>query len=352
MTPYVPSSFNSSRDNCNDPPVKCINQEEVIFSLTERLRERDNEIRHLRQQKNELENQLTLRGNPIKLDAAYEDLLAHLKRREEEYRSDSKKESDIHRELEVENSRLKDEVNSSRKLLDEQEQSLSIIEKETNDDLDLMRGRLNDVMGDNEEKNRQVMMLKNMVEGLSIESDQFSKRRNEDNSLLSRLGERIETYRRDQHEGEVANEELQTKMDTMLVVLKEKEVEILEMERYRNVREAELSDEIERMRRCHNDFVDSQRVALTDREEEIHLLYRQCEKYEDIIDGAEYVTHGQRADLEEKKREVEELSMAIEKVQNTGLFGQLDNMCSTTSSFVRKTLSDSVQLSQSKSRSK
>mmetsp|Transcript_5376 Transcript_5376/g.11817 ORF Transcript_5376/g.11817 Transcript_5376/m.11817 type:complete len:352 (+) Transcript_5376:148-1203(+) len=351
MAPYVPSSFDSSRDNCSDPPsVKCMNQEEVIFSLTERLRERDNEIRHLRQQKNELQNQLILRGNPIKLDAAYEDLLAHLKRREEEFRSDSKKQSDLQRELEVENRRLKDKVNSSRKLLDEQEQSLSIMEKEANDDLDLMRGRLKAVMAENEEKNQQVMMLENMVEGLSIESDEFKKLKNEDNSLLTRLGERIETYRRDQREVEVANKELRTKMDTMLVALKEREVEILEMERYSNVREAELIDEIERMRRCHNDFVDSQRVALTDREEEIHLLYRQCEKYEDIIDGAEYVTHGQRADLEEKKREIEQLSMAIEKAQNAGLFGQLDKMCSTTSTFVRKTLSDSVQLSHSKSR--
>jgi len=63
------------------------------------------------------------------------------------------------------------------------------------------------------------------------------------------------------------------------------------------------------MHRRHNAFVDSQGIALEDREEEIHLLYRKCEKYEDIIDEAEYVTYEQSADLRAKKREIEELAM-------------------------------------------
>ena len=67
---------------------------------------------------------------------------------------------------------------------------------------------------------------------------------------------------------------------------------------------------LERMPRRHNAFVDSQGITSEDREEEIHLLYRQCEKYEDIINEAEYVTYEQRADLKVKKREIEEeLSM-------------------------------------------
>ena len=79
---------------------------------------------------------------------------------------------------------------------------------------------------------------------------------------------------------------------------------------------------------------------MKDREEEIHLLYRQCEQYEDIIDEAEYATYEQRADLRAKKREIEELSMAIEKVQNAGLFGQLDQMCSSKTVFVGPSLLD------------
>mmetsp|Transcript_41850 Transcript_41850/g.76499 ORF Transcript_41850/g.76499 Transcript_41850/m.76499 type:complete len:339 (-) Transcript_41850:70-1086(-) len=335
MAPYAPSF-----DSYTTPPRNC-NQEEVIFSLTERLRERESEIRQLRQDRSELENQLILRGNPVKkLDAAYEDLLAHVKQREEEFRLESQKQEERERGLERENRKLKDKVHSSRKLLDEQEKNLSLIEKETDDDLEMMRERLHVVMGENEEKNQQIMMLEDMVDSLTIEAEQFNKRGNEDQSLLARLGERVESYRHDQDELQAANEELQNRVEGQRYLLKEKEDEIVEMERFRHQREDELTNEIEDMRRRHNDFVDSQAIALEDREEEIHLLYRQCEKYEDIIDEAEYVTYEQRADLKAKKGEIEELSMAIEKVQNAGLFGQLDKMFSSNSVCVPNSLPD------------
>mmetsp|Transcript_7444 Transcript_7444/g.16256 ORF Transcript_7444/g.16256 Transcript_7444/m.16256 type:complete len:339 (-) Transcript_7444:15-1031(-) len=326
MAPYAPSfdSYNTSSGNCN--------QEEVIFSLTERLREREAEIRHIRQEKSELENQLLCRAKPKQRDAAYEDLLSHLKRREKEFRSDSKKQEETQRDLERENRRLNDKVLASRKLLDDREKKLSLIERENDGDLERMRERLHVIMDENEEKNRRIMILEDMVDGLTIEAGQHKKRESEDQSLLTRLGERVESYRHGLQELERANEDLQNRVDTQRHLLKEKETKILEMERYRNQREDELNDDIDRMRRIHNDFVDSQRVVLEDREEEIHLLHRQCEKYEGIIDKAEYVTYEQRADLKAKKREIEGLSMAIEKVQNSGLFGQLDTICTSSKS--------------------
>ena len=106
------------------------------------------------------------------------------------------------------------------------------------------------------------------------------------------------------------------------------------MERFRDQREEELTEDLEAMRVRMHEIVDYGRIAIAEREEEIHLLYRQCETYEDIIDEADYITYEQRADLRAKKREIEELSRAIE-IRNqhsqsnneSGWLMQLDQMC-------------------------
>lgn len=329
MAPYYGSPFDNF--GASPPPGKVNGQEEVIFSLTERLRESESEIRHLRQEKSELENQLILRGNPIQLDVAYEELLAHLKQRELDFRSEAKTQEERQQELERENRRLKDKVHASRKRLDEQEKNISIIERETDGDLEMMQQRLHVVMGESQEKDRQIALLEDVAENLTEEVGRAKEKEEEDVQLSARLGERIESYRRGQEELSAANEELQRRVQTQHVLLTEKEDEIIEMEKFRDQRENELIDDLERMRRRYSEIVQAQRYALEEREEEIHLLYRQCDKYEDIIDEAEYITHEQRADLRTKKKEIEELSMAIERAQNSGLFGKLDKMCSTNS---------------------
>ena len=72
-------------------------------------------------------------------------------------------------------------------------------------------------------------MLKDMVDGPTIEAGQFKKRENEDKSLLARLGERVESYRHDQHELQAAIEELRNRVENQPYLLKGKENEILEM---------------------------------------------------------------------------------------------------------------------------
>lgn len=330
MAPYHTSSFESYANPSS--AGKITNQEDVIFSLTERLRESESEIRHLSHDKSELENQLILRGNPIKLDVAYEELLAHLKERDQEFRSESKKQEERQRDLERENRKLKDKVHASRKMLDEQEHNLSLVERETDDELNRMRQRLDAVMAEDKEKDRRIIMLEDMVEGLTIDAEEKQKEEIEDKELLARLGERVENYRHKQGELERMNEELQIRVETQRHLLKEKEDELMHMERFRVQREDELNDDLDRMRLRMNEMVDSQRAvvrALDDREEEIQLLYQQMDRYEDIIDEAEYVTHEQRSVLHDNKREIKELSMAIDRVQNGGLLGQLDNMCSS-----------------------
>lgn len=92
-------------------------------------------------------------------------------------------------------------------------------------------------------------------------------------------------------------------------------------------REDDLTDDIDRMSHNLRGIIQSQREALNDKDEEIRLLYQMTLAHEGIIDEAEYVTHTQRTTIKAKQKEVEDLSVAIERVQNKGLFSVLDNMC-------------------------
>ena len=371
------------------PPVvathHCIDdsQEEVIFSLTERLREREDEVRHLRQENADLEDQLRLRGNPIQLDSAYEDLLAHLKQREEDFKLELAKQEDRHRELERDNRRLKDKVHASRKLveeqdqtisvveretenelhmlrqqidtlntnnaalhdleqenrklkdkvlasrklLEEQEQTISLVERETGEELKMMQQELDGAMRNSNEKNRHIVRLEDMVQQLSIEADQHKEEEVEDKSLLARLGDRVETYRRDQEDLKRENNELQRRVETNHLLLKEKEDELLLLEHSHDHREDELNDDLERMNRRMNEVINSQRMVLDDKEEEIQLLYRQIDRYTNVVDEADYVTQEQRSALRANEKEIKELTTAIDRVNNAGLLSQLDKMC-------------------------
>jgi len=159
-----------SFDSYTTPPIgnNC-NKEDVIFSLTERLRARDSEIRQLKHENSELENQLNLRGNPIQLDVAYEELLSHLKSREADFRLETKKQEERQRDVERENRKLKDKIHASRKKMDELDRNSSMIRKETHQDVDELRQRLHISMGENQEKTRQIEDLEDMVDGLTAE---------------------------------------------------------------------------------------------------------------------------------------------------------------------------------------
>merc|ERR1719253_704942 len=119
----------------------------------------------------------------------------------------------------------------------------------------------------------------------------------------------------------------------MLLYIEREEEMLLYIERVRDERDHDHNDGIDRMRHQLNEMIESQQLALEDRDAEIQLLYRQMEKYEKIIDEAEHVTHEQRSALSANKKEISELSMAIEQVQNGGILGKLDTMCSSGSLF-------------------
>jgi hypothetical protein len=319
MVPYHPS-FD---DGVYDAQPK---REEVVLSLTERMRECESEVRLLRQQNWELQNQLRLRGNPINLDVAYEDLLAHLKEREANLNSESMKHAERQRNLEKEIRKLKDKAQASRKLLDDQERHISLMEKEREDRLKLissikkeadselskMQRQVDAVMNDNNEKHLQIVEL-------LIEADHGKQREIEDREMLAHLVDRIDIYAHDRDNLERINEDLQSRLEMQRNLLHEKEDEILHVERSQDERENMLSDDLNRMSDELNEIIEAQQKKLQDQEEMIHLLYQQTDRYQAIIDEADHVTHEQR-------NAIESLSTEIERVQNSSFLSQLDKM--------------------------
>jgi hypothetical protein len=57
------------------------------------------------------------------------------------------------------------------------------------------------------------------------------------------------------------------------------------------------------------------------------MLKRYIEKYEDILDEAEHVSHEQRRGLRAREDRISELSMAIEKRENADFLSQFDKLC-------------------------
>lgn len=338
--PYHPSF----EDGIYDAQPK---HEEVALSLTERLRERESEVRLLRQENWDLQNQLRLRGNPINLDVAYEDLLAHLKEREANFHSESTEHAERQRNLEKEIRKLKDKSHASRKLLDDQEMQISLMEKEgedqhkhissikkeANNELSKMQKQLDAVVNDNNEKHLRIVEL-------LIEADHGKQREIEDQEMLARLADRIDNHAHDRDNLERINEDLQRRLEVQRHLLREKEDEILHVERSRDERENMLSDDLNRMSNGMNEIIETQQKNLQDQEEIIHLLYQKVDRYQAIIDDADYVT-------QEQRNAIESLSTEIERVQNSGFLSQLDKMlwCGSKSidNSTRKLLLDSAR---------
>lgn len=354
MAPYNPSfdgsnssRLRSERRNVDDAQSK---HEEVLFSLTERLRKSEAEVGLLRQENSELQSQLRLRGNPIKLDVAYDDLLTHLNQREASFNAESKTRAEQQRNLETEIRKLKDQAHLSRKLLDDQEKHISLMEKEafdqlkhvsskqkeTKSELTKLQQQLDSTLHDNDEKHLEIIELKIEVQNLLDEIEHGKQREMEDREMLARLVERVDSHVRDQDELERMNEELQSRIEMQRHFLHEKENEFADVERTRDERENLLSDDLDRMNHRLNEILKTQHKIMQEKEEKIHLLYQQIDRYESILDEADYVTHEQRSALLENKREIELLSTAIDKVQNSGFLSQLEKImaCGKNSDYI------------------
>ena len=201
----------------------------------------------------------------------------------------------------------------------ERERHVSSIKREADGGLRDMRKQLDAAMNENKEMHLQISEL-------HAESVQGKQREMEDGEKLARLIERIDNHIRDQDDLERINEDLLSRLEMQRRVLCEKEDEITYVERTHNERENILNDDLDRMRNRLNEIAEIQEKTLHDHEDMIRLLYKQIDRYQVIIDEADYVTHEQRSALLAKNKEIKSLSTAIERVENTGLLSQLDNL--------------------------
>ena len=188
-------------------------------------------------------------------------------------------------------------------------------------------------MNDNNEKHLRIVEL-------LIEADHGKQREIEDQEMLARLADRIDNHAHDRDNLELINEDLQRRLEIQRHLLREKEDEILHVERSRDERENILSDDLNRMSNGMNDIIETQQKNLQDQEEIIHFLYQKIDRYQAIIDDADYVT-------QEQRNEIKSLSTEIERVQNSGFLSQLDKMlwCGSKSidNSTRKSLLDSAR---------
>jgi chromosome segregation ATPase len=309
--------------------------EEVIFSLTERLRLSEDEVRLLQQENFELKNQIRLGGSPVsvKLDAAYDELSAHLMQREASFHMESMKLMEQQRNLENEVQKLKDKAHLSRKLLDDQEKHISFMEKEelsrqkaVKSEGKMMQEQLDFALQEIDE-------LKNEIQNLLDDIDHGKQREDEDREIIANLIERLGDHAINQDELEQMNEELQSRLETQRHLLREMDDELLHVERTSEEREKVFIDDIDRLNHRLNEIIRTDQEIMQENEEEMRLLYRQIDKYETILAEADYVTHEQRNALAASNEEIKSLSTAIYKVHNSGFLSQLDKMmaCGTHS---------------------
>ena len=342
MPPYAssPDFLTTPTSNYNYAPKN--SQEDVIFSLTDRLRECESELREMKQEKSALENQLRLRGKKKQLEFAYEELLTRFNEREEEIKVVTRENEELlvrQRELEIVNRKLQQTIESQRHLLGEQEEEVFEREKEIDSDFRRMRRQLDNAiesrhiaLEENEDKKRQIISLEKVVEHLTKEVDHYKDKEKEAKSLLAHLSERVEEFRyaseknenlmykqeeelrlmsrknrellERQHEFEQIIRDLQNDLDSQQCLLREKEEEFSK----------ELNYDLQQLRHHLSSIIESQRTVLDEKDDEIRRLSKELDYFEGIAEDA---TQSERS----KENEINQL-----REENTRLLNQINNL--------------------------
>lgn len=308
MAPYTglssSGSFASSAKGYRD------NKDDILLQLTDRLRQREDELRQVCRERDRLEDQLSLRGNlPLHLDVAYEELLAHCKEREEEFKKATEQQ-------ERESRALESKVHDMEEKVDKYEQEVTEERDMMENEIRKCHHRLELAVEEIEEKEKHMMSLENMVDRLKDENDRLLYSGEEDKALIVRLGKQAENVK----DLEMINFKLEERLERMEELLCQKDEEL---NNYIQLHQ----DEMKKTELRLHEVVDLQREDLQERDREIIMLTRDIEKYEDILDEADYVTHEQRRGLKAREERIKELSWAIERSNNSGLLSNFDKMC-------------------------
>ncbi len=315
MSPYnglsSVGSFASSARGYRD------SKDDVVFQLTERLREREDELQQVCRERDRLEDQLQLRGNlPVHLDVAYEELLAHCKEREEEHTAAAEQHQREKFELEKKCQDLEDKLEEQNRAIDRYEQEIAEERAEMEHEIRKCHQQLEIAADEVDEKEQDVVSLEKMVNRLKAENERLSDREEEDKAIIARISTRVENMK----ELEMVNFRLEERLEAREEQLVQKEEDL---NNYIQLHQ----DEMKNMELRLHKVIDLQSKDLQQRDREIIMLKRGIEKYEDILDEADYVTREQRLGLQAREERIGELSMAIERSQNSGLLSRFDKLC-------------------------
>ncbi|KAL7499515.1 hypothetical protein ACHAWT_008122 [Skeletonema menzelii] len=315
MAPYtglsLSGSFASSTKGYRD------SKDDVVFQLTERLREREDELQQVCHERDRLEDQLKLRGNlPVHLDVAYEELLTHCKEREEEHKKET--EQHLREKFALENRclNLEEKLEEQTRMIDAYEQEVIAEKDEMEKEIRKCHHRLELAVEEIQEKEQRMMSLEKMVDRLKDENDRLLDSEEENKAVIARIGKRVEDIK----ELEMLNFRLEERLGSREELLVQKDEDL---NNYIELHQDELKNMDLRLHKV----IDLQRKDLQQRDREIIMLKRYIEKYEDILDEAEHVSHEQRRSLRAREDRIGELSMAIERRENADFLSQFDKMC-------------------------
>jgi len=315
MSPYnglsLSGSFASSARGYRD------SKDDVVFQLSERLREREDELHQVCRERDRLEDQLKLRGNlPVHLDVAYEELLAHCKQREEEHKQAAEQHQREKLELEKKCQNLEDKLEEQTRAIDKYEQEIAGERDEVENEIRKFHHQLEIAAEEVEEKEQDILSLENMVNRLKAENDRLLDREEDDKVIIARISKRVENAK----ELEMLNFRLEERLEG-------REEQLIQKDEDLNNYIQLHQDEIKNMELRLHKVIDLQSKDLQQRDREIIMLKRSIQKYEDILDEADYITREQRLSLKEREERIGELSMAIERSQNSDFLSRFDKLC-------------------------
>jgi len=260
-------------------------KDDILLQLTDRLRERE------------------LRSNlPLHLDVAYEELLAHCKEREEEFKKATEQHERESRDLENKCHNLEEKLEKQRRMLDKYEQEVADEAHEMENEIRMMHHRLEMAVDEIVEKDKEILYLENMVARLRVENDRLLDTEDEDKALIARLGKRVENI----EELGMLNFQLEETLKGQQKLLRKKDEEL---NKYTQLHQEEMKNMELRL----HQVIDLQRADLQERESEIIMLRQDIEKYEDILNEADYVTNEQRLELRAREECIDKLSVDIER---------------------------------------
>jgi chromosome segregation ATPase len=292
-------------------------KDDVLLQLTDRLREREDELRQVCRERDRLEDQLQLRGNlPLHLDVAYEELLAHCKKREEEFEKAIEQHERESRALENKCHALEEKLEKQHRMLDDYEQEVTDERVEMKNEIMKSHKQLDIAAGEIAKKDKQISSLENMVERLKVENDRLLDIEDDDKKLISHMSKQIQDIK----ELEMLNFQLEERFERQEMLLRKKDEALDNYTKFHQ-------DELKNMELRLHEVIDLQHKDLQERDEEIIMLKRDIEKYEDILNEADHVTHEQRRELRAREERIDQLYFAIERSQNSGLLSHLDKMC-------------------------